>query len=870
MDAASFTLDSGARQNIWRAPLFPVALAGTTGIVLDRYFNFTLGFGLLAVVCSLAAWAITRKESGLALVYLTAALIALGAAYHRWYIADVAPDDIGLFVTNEPRVARIRGKLVEEPISTPAPRYDPLRTFTPDQHSSAVLGVLAIHGLDDWQPSSGRVRLRVPGTLEGIHCGDELEVVGRIEAPDGPANPGELDYAAFLHDHRIRALFTVQKSSDAIVVRNVGWIWSPTGWLAVLRGAGQRTLGRVLPADTAPVATALLLGDGAPMTQDDWDRYIRTGVVHVLAISGQHLVVLAGFFWWTLRLFGARRRPGASIVALTLLAYALMAGGRAPALRAAIMVCIGCGGILLRRPVLRANAFALAWIIVAALNPTDVFNTGCQLSFLCVALLYWGVGRWHDPHSDPLQRLIDESRPWWERLLRWIGRVILGSYLIGAIIWLSIMPLVAARYHLIAPAALVIGPPVVLLTSIALLSGFLLLVTSAIGPLGQACAWLTQQSLAACEWLVSSADRWQAIRFIGDIPFWWLWGFYAALLTFLLCETGRRSSRRWLLAGVGWLCFGLAAAEFRNTPSGMRCTFLAVGHGGCTVIETPEGRTLVYDAGSLAGPEVTRRHIAPFLWNRGVRRIDEVFLSHADLDHFNGMVELLQRFTVGQITCTPSFADRRIGGVSVTLKAIEQHGVPTRRVRAGDRLTSGSVVLDVLHPPDEGPAGPENVRSLVLRVEHAGHVILLTGDLEKAGLDRVLRLPPPKVDVLMAPHHGSRLANTPSLATWAKPKVVVACQARPRGASAFVDPYSSQGSLYLATWPDGAVTIRSSELRFSVETFRSGLHQDIRELTSTKNAQFRQPFPQILDARVGYFRREERQRFEIGQSRQLH
>src|SRR5262249_31522334 len=151
-----------------------------------------------------------------------------------------------------------------------------------------------------------------------------------------------------------------------------------------------------------------------------------------------------------------------------------------------------------------------------------------------------------------------------------------------------------------------------------------------------------------------------------------------------------------------------------------------------------EGRTLLYDAGALAGPDVTRRQIAPFLWNRGIRRIDEVFLSHADLDHFNGLPSLLERFTVGRVTCTPSFADRTIGGVRLTIDALEKHKIPRQVVWAGDRLTSGSVEMEVLHPPEKGPTGPENARSLVLLLRHAGHSILLTGDLEKAGLERVL------------------------------------------------------------------------------------------------------------------------------------
>src|SRR5205085_11054053 len=107
-----------------------------------------------------------------------------------------------------------------------------------------------------------------------------------------------------------------------------------------------------------------------------------------------------------------------------------------------------------------------------------------------------------------------------------------------------------------------------------------------------------------------------------------------------------------------WICIGLVTAGVVRHPDELRCTFLAVGHGGAIVLETSDGRTLLYDAGAIAGPDVTRRHIAPFLWSRGIRRLDEVFISHADLDHFNGLPDLLDYFTIGQVTCTPTFADR--------------------------------------------------------------------------------------------------------------------------------------------------------------------------------------------------------------------
>jgi competence protein ComEC len=153
-----------------------------------------------------------------------------------------------------------------------------------------------------------------------------------------------------------------------------------------------------------------------------------------------------------------------------------------------------------------------------------------------------------------------------------------------------------------------------------------------------------------------------------------------------------------------------------------------------------------------------------------------VFLSHADLDHFNGLPALLERFAVGQVTCTPTFADKETPGVRQTLSVLEKRGIPIRIVQAGDRLVAGSLEMDVMHPPAIGLDGNENARSMVLLVRHREHSILLTGDLEGPGLDRVLRMPPPKLDILMSPHHGSRVANKPELAVWARPKLVLSCE----------------------------------------------------------------------------------------------
>ena len=247
-------------------------------------------------------------------------------------------------------------------------------------------------------------------------------------------------------------------------------------------------------------------------------------------------------------------------------------------------------------------------------------------------MLRWGVGPWlARRETDPLQQLIDEGRPPWLRFLRWLGRVVAESYLVTLAVWLAVTPLAASRYGIVSPAGLVLGPPLTLLTSVALLAGFLLLLLAPLAlPITAPLAFVVHHCLAACEWLVDAADGFRlSFFYVGEIPEWWLWIFYGVLLAALTQPMLRPFRRLAWLTGLGWLGVGLLTAAVRLPADELRMTFLAVGHGGCTVLETPDGRTLLYDAGALAGPDVARRQIAPFLWQRGVRRIDEVFLSHA-------------------------------------------------------------------------------------------------------------------------------------------------------------------------------------------------------------------------------------------------
>lgn len=816
-----------------RAPLVPVALAASVGLLADRYVGVPLGAGLITAAVALVGWLVTRSVTPqVALGWLLVCAAAVAASYHHAHRTSFRPDDISRYAKDTPTAVRVRGRLADEPDRFRPPRYDPLLTVQREASSVGVLDVTAVDGVEGWQPASGKLRLSVEGHLSDVHCGDVVEVTGRLTRPDGPHNPGERDYKSFLLDRQITADLRVKRSADPVVRLEEGWRASLFGWLAAVRGWGARALKRNVP-DESGLATALLLGDSTALDREEWDAYVRTGVIHVLAISGQHLVVLGWFLWLVLRACGVRSRHGAWAVALFLLAYALMTGARPSAIRAAVMVCVVCGAIILRKPVITANTFAFAWLVVIAANPTDPFTMGCQLSFLSVFVLIWGCSRWLRPRElTPVEQLIEETRGVPEKVLRALLRALWQAFAISTILTVVNAPLVLAWQNVASPIAVILGPPLVLLTAIALVTGFLVLIVS---PFGVFLAWpfarITEWSLAACEWLVHLGDRAPLGHVYAPAPsMWWLVGFY--LLVALVVLLDGTWARRALAAIGAWLFVGLVLGLPSRSADEARITFLAVGHGGCVVIETPDGRVLLYDAGTTAGPDAVRRVVAPFLWSRGISRVDEVFLSHADLDHFNGLPELLRRFPVGRVTMTPTFADKDAPGVAAVLAALEKHGVSTRVVVAGERFSAGSVAFDVLHPPPVGPKGNENARSLVLLMRHEGHTVLLTGDLEGEGQTLATAGPIAPVDVMLAPHHGAKIANAPKgspekpepgvMATWARPKLVVSSQRAGPPTDHLHASYGSAGGVVWDTPTAGAVTVRSHSTGLVAEGFRTG------------------------------------------------
>ena len=474
-------------------------------------------------------------------------------------------------------------------------------------------------------------------------------------------------------------------------------------------------------------------------------------------------------------------------------------------------------------------------------RPAEALSAGTQLSFLSTAVLV-AVARtiaWR-PQTDPIDRLIERSRPAWEKAARRACRGLLVAFVTGLAVWLATAPLVAARFHVVSPVGLVANVVIAPLVPIAMACGFLCLLTACIAPAVAAVfAAGCDAVLALLGWLVATAAGMPGGHaWVVGPPAWWVAGWYGIFAGAVIW--GRRDLLRrpatWATLAGGWAGVGLGVAAIGALtapgPVGMRVVMAAVGHGCGILVRGPTGRCLLYDAGRLGAPEAACRSISAVLWSERVPRIDTLVISHADADHFNAVPELLARFPVGEIVVPERFAAGGSPAVGELLAAAAERGVPMRATQAGQSFPLDPLCrVRVLHPAaaagpaaGEASSGDDNSSSLVLAVEAAGRRLLLTGDLDGAALVAFTASGPGACDVLVAPHHGSPTSLPADIARATAPSLVLVSgrggRAWPEVSAAYET--AAGGAAVLKTGGEGAVAVTLAAGGVGVERFRDG------------------------------------------------
>lgn len=654
--------------------------------------------------------------------------------------------------------------------------------------------------------------------MRDLQIGERLEILGVLERPRPAANPGDFDYSEFLRSQRVHAVVRAERVE---CVRRLGmddcWgaVWG--GWRQRARAYAAQVFHRESSPETTAVAQALFLGVRRQIDDQTREDFERSGLLHVLAISGVNVGLLALWFWLACRLLRLSLLWSRWIVLIGLLGYLFLTDADPPVWRATLVAVLAIGAGFAGRLAPPRQMIALAALIVLLLNPTDLFHAGAQLSFLSVVIVAEAL-RWRASLDVRRREREGLDHSTWRR---WCWRIVGDAYAVSMAIWLLTAPLVAYRFQLVSLVGLalniVLGP----LVLIVMWLGYTALLVGMVSPLaGSWIAPLLHAALSAFLQCVRWGGRWEGgHQFVAGPPFGWMVLFYVVAGILLWSSPGSSSRRRALHVLAIWTVCGLAWGLRPPGSGDLKMTVLSVGHGLSVVVSCPNGRTLVYDAGGMFLERRVAETVLHSIWQEGASSIDTLVLSHPDADHCNAVSHLLEMAAVGGIGMHRSFVDERQEIVREVLQSAVDRSVPLLLLSAPQALRlDPNVKIDVIHPLPGFHSDQDNANSLVLAVTYAGRTMMLAGDLEADGLAALLAQPPRSVDVLLAPHHGSRRSNLPDLARWAAPEFVIASSGDAESLAVLEEVYRAD---CLSTRQSGAITVRISQAgAISVEPFK--------------------------------------------------
>jgi competence protein ComEC len=643
-----------------------------------------------------------------------------------------------------------------------------------------------------------------------VHAGERWRFVVRVRQPHGSVNPHGFDYEAWLLERGVRATGYVRapgKRGEGEAPQRVEPVVARPSYLIdrLRENARERMLAALPGRPYAGVLVALAIGDQQAIDSGQWQLFARTGVSHLMSISGLHVTMIAGLFaalvsfLWrrseALALALPAQKAAALAGFLAALAYCLISGFAVPAQRTLYMVGVVACALWLGRATSASRVLATALLAVLAIDPWAVLAPGFWLSFAAVAVIFHvSTGYTEKPH--------------W--LLQW-GRV-QWAVTVGLA---PLMLVLFQQVSLVSPVANAFAIPLVsfVVTPLALIGAVLPLD----GPLLFAHAIL-EAMMAALGWLAALPSA--VWRQHAPLP----WTVPLALIGIAWLLLPRGFPARWLGAA-------LAAPMFAVLPPAplageLWLTVLDVGQGLAVVART-ENHVLLYDAGPAfnASADSGTRVVLPYLRGEGVVRLNALVVSHDDRDHAGG-------------------AESVIDGMPVTLlwsslpedHPLRSEGTPHHACEAGSGWEWDGVAFEFLHPAAHaGQVGRANNRSCVLRISAPGGRVLLAGDIERAAERELLQRVPGLLaaDVLLVPHHGSATSSSAEFVETVAPRYAVFTVGyrnrfgHPR--EDVIERYRTAGSALLRTDEGGAIEMRLAPGALRVETERDRSRRYWRE-----------------------------------------
>lgn len=641
-------------------------------------------------------------------------------------------------------------------------------------------------------PLSGEVRLSWYRTQQIPEAGEKWQLVVRLKQGYGFRNPGGFDYEKWLFSERLIATGYVRKSAENERIE----VAKPYAVNTFRSHILEKIHALVPDTSQAAIISALAVANRANITDEQWAIFRATGTNHLIAISGLHIGLVAGFgfllvwpIWWLfprLYLWMPVQIAGGLAGAGLAIGYALLAGLTLPTQRALIMVLAVLFAILVNRRYASSTIFALALFLVLLFDPLAVLSTGFWLSFIAVGLIFYALKR--------------ESLPKGLNLLS-----------IQLLLSFAMLPLTLALFgtgSLSSPIANLFAIPWVSIFVVPLI--LLGIVSLAIyEPLAEILFNMAGIAIDVLFQVLSALSHPKLSISLPEVPF------FITLLAFagvVMLWMPYKTYWRWL--GVTLILPLLLVKPDRVAEGAFRFYSLDVGQGTASVVQT-KNHVLLYDVGPKAGKyfDTGKLVVIPFLRAKGIQQVDMLAVSHEDMDHRGGAKAVMKAVPVQQVMSSD---------VSLFPNM--------RRCEAGQHWQWDGVGFEVLFPAvkDYERQLSDNNLSCVIRVSNAHHQLLLAGDVEKEAEQDLLNRYGEQLEseVMTVPHHGSKTSSTEAFLDTVSSNLAINSAGYMNRfnhpAPAIADRYAERNIRFLSNVEEGAIQLDfpASEESFEIHSYR--------------------------------------------------
>lgn len=782
-----------------KRPLIPVALYYASGLLLAEIVSppLPLLFGICFLLL-LVGW----SQRGWRAPLLGLFLIGLGMTNLLRLTTPIAPDDLRQQLTEAPVLATVRGTLSETPN---------LRLHEHDGkelvRTLVTLRVSALRTNDEWKPAFGQVLVTTQGELtQPLFGGEEVEIYGVLGPPPSAMADGLFNYRTYLARQNIYYQLKTTAADWHGLNPNVT---PPLADRFIAWAKNQLAYGLPAPDEPLRLLWAMTLGWKTALTGEVSEPFMKTGTMHIFAISGLHIALIAGILVSLLR--GLRvPRGGCGLVVIPLLWFYTAATGWQPsAIRSTLMMTIVVGGWALARPSDLLNSLAAAAFIILLWQPQQLFQASFQLSFfvvLSIALLVPPLQRGIDRRLALDSFLAPEIIPQWQRLARTGLRNLLLTLATSLAAWLGALPLTAYYFHICSPVTLLANLVIVPLSALAL--------SCNLGSLlcGAGLPWVSELfNHAAWFWMLgmSRFSRWAtlipgAYAFVpapGVFTCLIYYGLLVGCLSGWLWQRGRR-----LRTVAALLLLGLYyGGQWRSARRNFSLTILPLEGGHASFLDAAgRSRDWLVDCGSTNSVVYVVR---PFLRAQGVTRLPRLMLTHGDVQHVGGAELLRDEFHCAEVWVSP-FRFRSPVYRQV-LTRLEHHPGLVKTVHRGDVAPPWRI----LHPGEDDASSLGDDGALVCQAELHGVRVLLLSDLGRQGqhqlFDREAHRLRSDIVVTGIPTASEALSET--LLRAIQPRVIIVADsefpATARASTKLLDRLTAHRTLVLSTRTSGAVQI---------------------------------------------------------------